>query len=252
MLYDNLIKAFTEMSEQVFKDNLVGVYLHGSLAMGCFNPVKSDLDILIIINKDISDEEKMIFMKNVIDLDKNATKNGFELSIVKKEFCNPFVYPTSFELHFSHMHIDWFKKDPNDYIKKMKGCDNDLAAHFTIVNKYGIVLYGRPIHEVFGDVPRRDYFDSIWLDIENSAEDILTNPMYITLNLCRVLAYAKENLILSKKDGGEWGIGNLPQKYKYIIEDALRCYSTEEIMSIDKLVALDYTNYMMEQIKKYK
>ena len=36
----------------------------------------------------------------------NATK-GIEMSIVTKTVCNPFVYPTPFELHFSAMHIGW-------------------------------------------------------------------------------------------------------------------------------------------------
>lgn len=30
-------------------DSLTGIYLHGSLAMGCFNPIKSDIDLLIIV-----------------------------------------------------------------------------------------------------------------------------------------------------------------------------------------------------------
>ena len=28
--------------------NLLGLYLHGSLAMGCFNPARSDLDLLVL------------------------------------------------------------------------------------------------------------------------------------------------------------------------------------------------------------
>ena len=34
----NLINSFVERSKDILKENLVGVYLHGSLAMGCFNP----------------------------------------------------------------------------------------------------------------------------------------------------------------------------------------------------------------------
>ena len=32
----------------VLADDLVGVYLHGSLAFGCFNPELSDLDVLAV------------------------------------------------------------------------------------------------------------------------------------------------------------------------------------------------------------
>lgn len=56
------------------------------------------------------------------------------------EFCNPFVYPTPFGLHFSAAHLKWFQENPDDYVKKMNGTDKDLAAHFTIINHCGVVF----------------------------------------------------------------------------------------------------------------
>lgn len=87
----------------------------------------------------------------------------------------------------------------------MKGTDKDLAAHFTIIKKYGIALYGMDIEKVFGNVPKEDYIDSIMCDIEEADEEILENPVYIILNLCRVAAFLKDGAITSKKQGGEWG-----------------------------------------------
>ena len=74
-----------------------------------------------------------------------------------------------------------------------------------ILKSYGIVLYGEAVDDVFGEVPREDYFDSIWNDIVSAQEDILNDPMYVILNLCRVLGYLEDGLILSKQTGGEWG-----------------------------------------------
>jgi hypothetical protein len=31
--------------QDILKENLVGMYLHGSLAMDCFNPARSDIDL---------------------------------------------------------------------------------------------------------------------------------------------------------------------------------------------------------------
>lgn len=41
------------------------------------------------------------------------------------------------------------------YIRGMKGTDPDLAAHFTILRKYGITLAGEAVEEVFGKFPGR-------------------------------------------------------------------------------------------------
>ena len=47
-MYDpNLPNAFVSLCREVLADALTGVYLHGSLAMGCFNPVTSDVDLIV-------------------------------------------------------------------------------------------------------------------------------------------------------------------------------------------------------------
>ena len=90
--------------------------------------------------------------------------------------------------------------------KVKKYTDKDLAAHSTIIYHRRKCLYGNDIKDVFGAVSKKDYFDSIWSDIEEAETEIMDNPTYIILNLCRVLAYKKEELILSKQEGGKWGI----------------------------------------------
>lgn len=248
----DLLSRFTEMSRSVLGDRLVGIYLHGSAVMGCFNPQKSDLDLILVVNGAIPNEEKREFMESVIKLNEEAPVKGIELSIVKREFCNPFVYPTPFELHFSVMHIGWFRENPADYIEKMTGTDKDLAAHFTIIRKCGRVLFGEEIQDVFGEIPREDYIDSIWADIEEAREEILENPMYITLNLCRVLACLREALILSKREGGEWGLSKLPSRFHGLIRDALQSYASDEQMVIDSRKAQDFADDMLEQICQFR
>ncbi len=235
--------------KNIFKNNLVGVYLHGSMAMGCFNPHKSDIDLIIVIDEDISDEQKLDFMNKIVELNEVAPEKGIEMSVVKREYCKPFVYPTPYELHFSNGHLGWFKTNPKDYVERMKGMDKDLAAHFTIINKYGKTLWGDNIEDVFGEVPREAYLDSIWYDIENAKEDVLDNPMYIILNLCRVAAYVKDEAILSKKQGGKWGVKNLSPEFSNLISGALECYSSDKIMQVEDEEAQRFCEYCFDIIR---
>jgi hypothetical protein len=39
----------------------------------------------------------MEFMKQVVKLNEQASAKGLEISIVKREYCKPFVYPTPFD-----------------------------------------------------------------------------------------------------------------------------------------------------------
>ena len=187
-------------------------------------------------------------MDRLITLDAACPAKGIEMSIVTKNVCKPFVYPTPFILHYSRMHNGWYRKDPEDYIRKMNGTDKDLAAHFTVIRSRGRCLYGFPVSEMFGEVPEQDYLDSIWHDISGAKEEIEEQPMYLILNLARVLAYLKEKEVLSKKEGGEWGLRNLPERYHPLIRSALCEYEDGEDILYDRVLAADYADYMLRQI----
>ena len=247
---DSVINCFSEKSKEIFQDNLVGVYLHGSAVMGCYNPDKSDIDLIVVVKEAIPDSVKKAFMDMVVELNCKGPAKGIEMSVVKQSSCRPFEYPTPFELHFSVAHLDWYRSDPDDYISKMKGEDKDLAAHFTIINHRGKCLCGAPIKEIFADVPRQDYIDSIRNDIADAEEEIMDDPMYIILNLTRVLAYVEDGLVLSKKEGGEWAYNSIPEMYHCLIKDAMREYTEGTDISYDMNLAKDYARYMTEQIKE--
>lgn len=249
MLYQDVLNEIVDQSKQIFGEELAGIYLHGSMAMGCFNSNKSDIDLIIVIKDSITDTQKLQFMNSIVSANKTAPGKGIELSIVKKKYCKHFIYPTPFELHFSNAHLQWFIENPADYIRRMNGEDKDLAAHFKIIKNYGIVLYGAKINDIFSDVPRNDYIDSIWNDIEGAREDILEDPVYMILNLCRVEAFLKNDLVLSKKQGGEWAIDNLSSKYHTLISNAVQSYICGENMDIDHREGQEFADYMMQLIK---
>ena len=246
---ENLIKSFVERSKAILQDNLVGVYLHGSLVMGCFNPEKSDIDLVIVVDRPLSDPVKRAYMDMVVEHNASGPAKGIEMSVVLKQVCKPFAYPTPYELHFSAGHLKWYQEDPDEYIRKMNGTDKDLAAHFTIINKRGKCLYGAPIKEIFAEVPECDYMDSLRHDIEEAETEITEYTMYLTLNLARVLAYKEEGRILSKKEGGEWAIDHLPAEYLPLIRDAMREYSESIKVVYDEDLAKHYAKYVVKRIK---
>lgn len=248
MVCEDLLRRFTDMSRALLGENLVGVYLHGSAAMGCFNPKKSDVDLILVVRESVPDTVKLAFMRQVVAMNEEAPPKGLELSVVKQEDCDPFQYPTPYELHFSATHLARFRQDPGDYVARMRGRDKDLAAHFTVLRHCGVVLYGEAVGTVFGEVPKADYIDSLWYDIENAAADIGEHPVYMTLNLCRVLAYLREGQVLSKKAGGEWGLHTLPKRYHPLIREALCCYVTDEQRLPHGGTGPDFAQYMLAQI----
>ncbi len=224
-----ILEKIAESCRKIFAESLTGIYVHGSLALGCFNWEKSDIDFLVVVKRTPSLEQKKQFIKDLLEIDQAAPPKGLEMSLVLEKYTRNFVYPTPFELHFSNAHKQSCRDNPEEYCRLMKGTDKDLAAHFTVIRTACITLYGESERKVFGEVPPADYLDSIKWDIENATEEIKENPIYMILNLCRVRAYQKDGLVLSKRDGGHWGIDHLPGKYAEMILEAVRCYQSGDL-----------------------
>lgn len=223
-----VLKEFVETLQSYFGKELIGVYLHGSLAMGGFNEISSDIDILIITENKLSLENKKDLSRIILELSENAPANGFELSVVTLKNLKNFGYPTPYEFHFGKDHLQEFKEGKVDFTDGKT--DPDLAAHFVITKQRGVCLFGQPIAEIFPDVPRKHYLDSVTKDVEWSYERIMEGadigkldvPVYGVLNFCRVIALITDGLVASKLEGGNWALENLPEKYYSIIKEALK------------------------------
>lgn len=219
-----LLTRVCDAYRRILGEKLVGFYVHGSIAFGCFTWATGDIDFLAVTEAPLTQMEKEALLRVLLDLDAEAPPKGFEMSVVLRSACRDFRYPTPFELHFSNAHRARATADLSAYCRDMHGEDPDLAAHFTVIRHAGETLFGAPIAEVFADVPRAAYVDSILGDVDGAVQDIARNPVYVALNLCRVLAYLAEGAVLSKRQGGEWGINHLPEKHHPLLHAALAAY----------------------------
>ncbi|WNS46026.1 aminoglycoside adenylyltransferase domain-containing protein [Paenibacillus sp. MMS20-IR301] len=212
-----------ELLKEELGDNLAGIYLHGSLAMGCFHPETSDIDLLIVVHDKLTREvSRKLAGRVTVFHDSLPNKRGIELSVVLKVYLKDFEYPVPFEFHFSDAHLERYKADEN-YLCGGFG-DADLAAHFTIIYHRGQTLYGEPVREAFAPVDRQYYLHSILGDIEDAPQNIASNLVYYTLNLCRVLSYIREERVCSKQEGGEWGLQHVPARYHELLQRCLDQY----------------------------
>ena len=240
-----ILDHIAEQYVEILKDNLVGIYLHGSLAMGCFTE-KSDIDILVLVNNPLELRIKRLITDKLLML-QDLPGKGIEMSVVLGRYAKEFQYPTPFEVHYSDLFKEQYIKDSNFICGN--GVDRDLAAHMTMVYHRGICLYGKEIREAFVEVPRKYYIDSLLHDLTGVRAGISKDPVYYILNLCRVLYYLQENCIASKKEAGDWGLEILPGKYKEIIKNSVGIYSSQlDNATWDHKILFDFVEYMLRKI----
>lgn len=223
---------------------LVGIYVHGSLAFGCFNPRVSDVDFVVVVRGELSLREKKAMIRILLDVP-DAPAKGFEMSVVQLAACQSFSYPTPFELHFSQLHLARCREDLEGFCEEMHGIDRDLAAHFTVIRHRGIVLYGAPIEAVFGPVPREAFWDSLMADSEDALESVQKTPVYTVLNLCRLWAYKATEAVLSKSEGALWV---LEQMDSPVVQAALDAYENRVEMQVDTALLKRFCTMVLKEI----
>ena len=238
----------------ILSEKLIGFYLHGSMTLGGFNE-GSDLDFLVVTSEEPTREEKQKLISLLLTLDSEAPKKGFEMSVADLKDVRDPHHPIPYYLHFSNGWKESAKKDIAAFCDSMRGNDPDLAAHFTVIRQCGEALIGPPPEKIFAPIPREDYIDSIIGDIADAQTDIIRDPVYITLNLCRVTAACEKGLILSKADGGEWGIANLPTEYSQLIRTAADIYlAGNGGITADRLPELGwigFAEYCLKRLSPY-
>lgn len=249
MTAQKLLQKIAEEYNAILGGKLAGIYVHGSLAFGCYNEKSSDIDFIVAVNEPLSLEEKKSIIASLSELEQYAPEKGFEMSVVLAEHCKDFVYSTPFELHYSAAYRQDAADDIEGFCERMHGKDHDLAAHFTVMREVGFAVCGEPISEMFGEVPREHYLDSITRDIAGAAEDIEYNPVYYTLNLCRVLSYIENGAVLSKEQGAQWAMGNVPPVFSAVISEALNSYRTGKPFPEDMPITA-FAEHMLSRINR--
>ncbi|HPH98469.1 MAG TPA: DUF4111 domain-containing protein [Anaerolineaceae bacterium] len=219
------ISTLIQTWRETLGSKLIGIYLHGSLAMGCFNPARSDLDFLLLVDKPLEDLEATTLAEAALRL--SLRPAPVEMSVLRQADLIPWRHPAPYEFHYSESWRERFSTAKSLALPQPRPCDPDLAAHITITRARGRDLWGPPPQAVFPEVPADDYLASIGEDFDDAWERAAENPVYALLNTCRVMAFVQDGLITSKREGGEWGLAHLPAGLRPLAARALEAYENE-------------------------
>jgi predicted nucleotidyltransferase len=237
------LRRLTSGLESILAADLVGVYLHGSLAFGCFNPQRSDVDVLAVTERPVADEKRqtladLILASSGPKAHARHPPYPLEISLLTQDHLRPWRYPTRFDFHYGESHRARFEAGET---RPLSPADHDLAAHITVLREVGVALTGRPVLEVFPVVPRADYVDSLLRDLAWSRTERLT--LYTVLSASRVWATFVEDKVHSKLSGGLWALANAAAEFRPLIDRAVALYRGED-GELDAEDVLAYASYV--------
>ncbi|WP_324668932.1 aminoglycoside adenylyltransferase domain-containing protein [Geochorda subterranea] len=245
------VDGFVTLVRGLSGASLVGVYLHGSLAMGGFNPGRSDLDLLVVTRSDPGATFRRALAAWL--LQHSGHPYPFEVHVLQMEDLHPWRHPAPFAFHYSEA----WRQPTRDAVARlqdprelMPATDPDLAAHVTVLRARGVCLCGQPIDEVFPQVPPEDYRDGLLRDVSDARSTVHLDPVSTVLNLCRVGQYLEDGVIASKAEAGAWAAMALPAAHRSVAAWALAAYrgdaASKQAPSEVRLAA--FVHYMMGRL----
>ena len=251
----NQINKVVNIWKKHLGDELIGVYLHGSIALDAFNPDSGDIDILVVVKDSIDIPVKLEIARDIIEIDKKPCP--LEMSAVKLSDARNWKTPGNCVFHYSDFwtekYVERFSNpDADVYVVDHEFPDADVTSYIKLLKQCGIVLYGREIQKVFADISDEDFWVAISADIDDydfhdyDARYFASN----VLILGRILSFKIERRILSKYDGGIWMIDHVPEDLKYLPKLAMKIWfeGEEHLLPEEDLSRL--RDYLVNEIKE--
>ncbi|CEG23406.1 Streptomycin 3''-adenylyltransferase [Planococcus massiliensis] len=171
---ENYLKQLKDGLESILGDEITGTYVHGSLALGGFNPERSDVDLMVVVRNPLPENIQKELAHYLLGISNHP--HPIEISILAEKQLIPWKFPTPYEFHFSEYWRVRYEQELAEpkglYFHSEKKTDPDLAAHITILHHCGICLSGKAIELAFPEVPKEDYLASLIGDYEECLQDI--------------------------------------------------------------------------------
>ena len=225
---DEVLTDYAHTSQDVLKDNFVGLYLLGSLAIGDFD-LTSDVDYVIVTNNELSDDELGCVQSRHTELLSRNTRWVKHLeysffSIQKlSELSSPYgEHGLRIESEARQL---WYFCNGSSMVERSDH-DNTLVTRWTLRNKSKAVLGPGPstfAPDVSADELRQEIRNSMlgWEKLILDDASHLHNrfhQVFLVLNNCRALQDLYEGRITSKLEGAAWAKQHIDYRWQSLID----------------------------------
>lgn len=249
---NEIVNLLLSRVQAVLDDQLVGLYLDGSLANGGFDEY-SDIDVIVVTAEEVSEK---VFL---------ALKTMHE-QIARLDS------PWAVELEVSYIPLNALRRfdrgnnlHPNlergaSQSLKMMRHESDWIIQRHILRERGIIVFGPDPKTLVDPVSPDDLRRAVIEGLPIWVNPLLQDPSelrqrgfqsFFVLSLCRMIYTLKYGDILPKQAAAEWGRENLEPHWRPLIERALigRQNPGMEADPEDLRQTLDMMRYTLEKIK---
>jgi len=209
-----LVEEFRDELFTVIGKNLVGAYLHGSIAFPEYEPRAGDIDFHVVVRKSLTGEDikglDHLHQTLAAKFEFGKRLDGFYIPLAKarrSRIPRGLLYGAHGRIHHG-------------------GSDDAWALHREHLHASAYIrLQGPVASRIFPTADWKSIRSALYRHLVYARKIIKSDAWWAVLNLCR-LVYSFENgrIVVSKLGAARWALKRLPSKWRPVIRSAIKTY----------------------------
>ncbi|MBN2502699.1 MAG: DUF4111 domain-containing protein [Anaerolineales bacterium] len=245
---NEIVERYIAEIHATLQDNLLGIYLRGSLASGDFIPASSDIDLLAATVKRVGPVEftDLLEMHARIAALPNAYANRVEIAYIEREALKQYKPGQTFPTLGQGEELTWSEHPANWLLERW------------MVREQGIPLYGPDPRTLIDPISTAEIRQAIrsllgywetWAQEPDDPDWLLVkgHQAYVIETMCRAL-YALENGELAgKAQAAAWASAALPEPWRTLVAASQTWRTSKQIDEDNAKVMLAFVHWTAEQ-----
>jgi hypothetical protein len=218
---NSVLQELLSGAQAILGDGFVGTYLDGSLAIGDFDPDKSDIDFVVVTKAEVSSGTfgALETMHRRISAGASKWARELEGSYISTRALRRDPRPAA------HPYID-----RGSALAMVQHESGYWPIHRHMVREHGVVLAGPPPHTLIDPVPPEELREAVrgilrgWWKPMLTEGPLLRNGFYrcyAVLTMSRMLFTLRQGTIVTKPVAARWAQHALDRRWTPLIQHAL-------------------------------
>ncbi len=246
---NRLLHTLVPGVQGILGEQLVGMYLFGSLAVGDFDPASSDIDFVAVTSQALTDEQ----LQRLQSFHAQLFASGLPLADqVEGSYIPQDALRVYDPANACHPHID-----RGEHTLTLQQHYTDWVVQRYSLREYGVGLVGPPIQTLIDPIPHTALRSAVlellhfwWEPMLDDASHLQHNgyQAYAVATFCRMLYTLEEGGLVSKPAAGRWAMRHLDARFAPLIERAL----AYQLSAADIPATREFLQYTLERSRRLK
>lgn len=219
--------AASAILKEIIKDNLLGIYIHGSALGGALKP-QSDIDLLVVVKNPLSTEVRSSLLSALMQLSgRHPVKSTNERCIEVMIFTQADLGANEFPARADFVYGEWLRDSFEAGEVPLPNSDSEYTLVLAQAYSEAFPLYGLPADDLLPQISHEHIKAAMRLLLPALSDGLHGDERNILLTLARMLYTATTGQFTSKDHAASWALPFLNNNHGALLDYARLAYLGE-------------------------